>query len=236
MSWISDHLLHLNGALVLVFVFLLPALESSVFLGFVFPGETAVVIGGVTAYYGRMPLWAVMVAAILGAIIGDSIGYAVGKRWGDAVLGRIPRRLIKPAHIRQSQDLIARLGGRAVFTGRFAAALRALVPGLCGVSRMPYRTFALWNILGGAVWATGFTLLGYLAGASWHKVEHYASVASWVLVGVVVVAAAVLLLLKRRHERRSSAKFEPSDAKDEKDEADAADEAEPAATEPASTS
>ncbi|WP_063837003.1 DedA family protein [Phaeacidiphilus oryzae] len=208
MSWISDQLLHLNGALVLVVVFLLPALESSVFLGFVIPGETAVVVGGVTAYYGRMPLWAVLAAALLGAVIGDSVGYAVGKRWGDAVLGRIPQRLIKPAHIRQSKELIARLGGRAVFTGRFAAALRALVPGLCGVSRMPYRTFALWNVLGGMVWATGFVLLGYLAGASWHRVEHYASVAGWVLVAVVVVAIAVLLLLKRRHERRAAARFE----------------------------
>ncbi len=208
MSWISDHLLALNGTLVLLAVFLLPALESSVFLGFVIPGETAVVIGGVTAYNGTNPLWAVILAAAVGAVIGDSIGYAVGKRWGDSLLSRIPHRLIKPAHIRQSKDMIQRLGGRAVFAGRFAAALRALVPGLCGVSEMRYRTFLVWNVLGGAIWAAGFVLLGYFAGASWHRVEHYASVASWILVGVIVLAIAGLLLLKHRAEKRSSERFE----------------------------
>ena len=186
----------------------LPALESSVFLGFVIPGETAVVIGGVTAYNGRNELWAVIAVAIAGAVIGDSIGYAVGKRWGDSLLGRIPHRLIKPAHVSQSKDMIARLGGRAVFAGRFAAALRALVPGLCGVSDMRYRTFALWNVLGGAFWATGFVLLGYFAGAGWHQVEHYASVASWIFVGVIVVAIGALLYLKHRAEKRASARFE----------------------------
>ena len=209
MSWISDHLLALNGTLVLVFVFLLPALESSVFLGFVIPGESAVVIGGLTAYNGTNPLWLVLVAAIAGAIVGDSIGYAVGNRWGDSLLNRIPQKLIKPAHVRQSKDLIARLGGRAVFAGRFAAALRALVPGLCGVSDMRYRTFAVWNMLGGAVWATAFTLVGYFAGASWKKVESYANTASWVLVGVIAVAVGVLLYLKHRAEKRASARFEP---------------------------
>jgi membrane-associated protein len=197
-SWISDHLLTLNGTLVLLAVFALPALESSVFLGFVIPGETAVVIGGVSAYNGSNALWTVLLAATAGAILGDGIGYAVGHRWGDALLRRIPERLVKPAHIRQSKDLIARLGGRAVFAGRFAAALRALVPGLCGVSAMRYRTFAVWNALGGACWATLFVLLGYFAGASWHRVESYANTVSWILVGVGAAVLVGLLYLKHR--------------------------------------
>jgi undecaprenyl-diphosphatase len=210
-SWISDHLLALNGTLVLIAVFLLPALESSVFLGFLIPGETAVVIGGVTAYNGHTQLWAVLLVAILGAVIGDGIGYAVGKRWGDTLLSRLPQRLIKPASVRQSKELIRRLGGKAVFAGRFAAALRALVPGLCGVSEMPYRTFARWNLLGGAVWATAFVLLGYFAGAGWHTVEHYASVASWIAVGAGAVVVVGLVLLKRRAEKKAEAWLEESE-------------------------
>jgi len=198
LTWIADTLQKLPGPAALALVFLLPALEASVFLGFLVPGEIAVVIGGFLAFSGKVNLGVALAAAILGAIIGDSVGYEVGKKWGDTLLTRLPERFVKPEHIHQGKQLINRLGGKAVFTGRFAAALRALVPGLCGVSRIPYRKFLFWNALGGIVWATGFTLLGYAAGNAWHKVEHYASLVSWVLLGLAVVGAAVLFVVKRR--------------------------------------
>src|SRR5947208_10830403 len=91
---ISDWILSLPSWLVVGFVFLLPALEASAFVGFVFPGEIAVILGGVVASQGRVPLAAVIVAAVSGAIIGDSIGYAIGKRWGRSLihgtLGHVP--------------------------------------------------------------------------------------------------------------------------------------------------
>jgi membrane-associated protein len=201
LTWISDKLLLLHGPAALAVVFLLPALEASVFLGFLVPGEIAVVIGGYLAFNHTVSFAAVLAAAILGAVIGDSIGYSVGKRWGDLLLTRLPKRFVKPEHIDQGKELINRLGGRAVFAGRFAAALRAIVPGLCGVSRLPYRKFLLWNVLGGAVWATGFTLLGYAAGNAWHRVEHAASLVSWVFLGLVVVAVAVMVIIKKRKGR-----------------------------------
>ena len=137
LSWISDTLVKLPGPAALAVVFLLPALEASIFLGFLFPGEIAVVIGGFLAFNHTVNLAAVLACAIAGAVIGDSVGYEVGKRWGDALLVRLPQRFVKPAHIEQGKELINRLGGKAVFSGRFAAALRALVPGLCGVSTDP---------------------------------------------------------------------------------------------------
>ncbi|MEY9889320.1 membrane-associated protein [Catenulispora sp. MAP5-51] len=208
LTWIADTLQKLPGPAALALVFLLPALEASVFLGFLIPGEIAVVIGGFLAFSGKVNLGVALAAAILGAIIGDSVGYEVGKKWGDSLLTRLPARFVKPEHIEQGKQLINRLGGKAVFTGRFAAALRALVPGLCGVSRIPYRKFLFWNALGGIVWATGFTLLGYAAGNAWHKVEHYASVVSWVLLGLVVVGAAALFVVKRRKGAAEPAKGE----------------------------
>jgi undecaprenyl-diphosphatase len=186
-------------------VFLLPALEASVFLGFLFPGEIAVVIGGFLAFNHTVNLFAVLACAILGAIIGDSIGYEVGKRWGDVLLTRLPKRVVKPEHIGQGKALINRLGGKAVFAGRFAAALRALVPGLCGVAKLPYRKFLMWNALGGIVWATGFTMLGYAAGNAWHKVEHAASQVSWIMLGLVVLAAVVVVVRKRRGHKDEAA-------------------------------
>src|SRR5689334_9788338 len=63
-------------------VFGLPFLEASLFLGFVFPGETALVLGGVLASQGRVSLALVIVVAIVGAVTGDAIGYAIGRRFG----------------------------------------------------------------------------------------------------------------------------------------------------------
>ena len=200
---IINHLLIFSGWSALLLVFLLPALESSVFLGFVIPGETAVVVGGFLAYEHRVSFPGVLAAAILGAIIGDSVGFWVGERWGDPLLAKLPRKLVKPAHVVQGKQMIHRLGGRAVFAGRWVSVLRALVPGLCGTSRMPYGTFLLWNAIGGVTWATGYTLLGFLAGSAWQRVEHYTSVVSYALLGViaVVIAGVVILKKRRQHEK-----------------------------------
>lgn len=207
-SWINDHILVLSGWAALAVVFLLPAAESAIFLGFVLPGETAVVIGGVLAYQHKVSLVGVLAAAIAGAIVGDSIGFEVGRRWGDALLKRIPPRLVKPVHVAQGKETINRLGGRAVFAGRWVSVLRALVPGLCGTSNMRYGTFLTWNALGGFTWATAYALLGYLAGSAWQRVEHYSSVASYALLGVVVVIVVVIVVVRRRSQAKKDAETE----------------------------
>jgi membrane protein DedA with SNARE-associated domain len=89
---ITDWILSLGGWFALTIVFLVPALEASAFLGFVFPGEIAVLLGGVLAYNGRAPLPAVIVAAVAGAIIGDTIGYFVGRRWGHQIIRGVGAR------------------------------------------------------------------------------------------------------------------------------------------------
>lgn len=198
MSSLAEHILNLHGLLALSLVFALVALEASAFIGFLFPGEIACILGGVLAFQGRVSLAAAMAAAISGAIVGDSIGYAVGRRYGEQLLRKLPSRLVKPEHIEKSKAAVGRLGGKAVFIGRFTAALRVLVPGMCGMARMPYRTFATYNVSGGFVWAGGSVLLGYLAGASWRKLDHALSLVGLTLLGVVVVAGLVVLLVRRR--------------------------------------
>ncbi|HET7870051.1 MAG TPA: bifunctional DedA family/phosphatase PAP2 family protein [Actinomycetota bacterium] len=187
LAGVTDTILRLHGFAALAIVFLIPALEASAFVGFVFPGEIAVLLGGVLAYQGRAPLWAVIVAAVLGAAIGDSIGYAVGKRWGRSLLhgtlGRLP--IIRPGldkHLDQAQEYVRRRGPRAVFVGRFTAALRVLVPGLAGMAGVPYRSFVTFNVLGAIIWGTGFALLGFFAGAAWRRV---AGIAGWAGLGLL---------------------------------------------------
>ena len=202
MTWLTDTVLHLTGPLVLVAVFALPALEASTLLGIVVPGELALVLGGVLAHQGRVPLVAAVAAGAAGAVVGDTIGYAIGRRVGERLLAHLPRRLIRPRQVERAKALVRRLGGRAVFAGRFTAALRALVPGLAGVAGVPYPTFAAWNLAGGVLWATGFVLLGFAAGRAWRTAERFAGGAGLVVLGAIVVAAAVALVRRRRPGHR----------------------------------
>jgi membrane-associated protein len=201
MSGLVEHILRLPTWIALLVVFAMPALEASTFLGFIFPGEIACLLGGVLAFESKLSLAVVIIVAVAGAVIGDSVGFAIGYRYGDTLLQKIPDRILKPAHVDRTKELILRLGGRAVFVGRFTAALRALIPGFAGVSKMRYRTFLLWNVIGGTLWATSVVVAGYLAGKAWKRVAADISTIGWSALGVVIVAGAVVWLVRRRRRR-----------------------------------
>jgi membrane protein DedA with SNARE-associated domain len=98
-------------------------------------------------------------------------------------------------------DQLNRRGALAVFLSRFTAFLRAVVPGLAGISSMPYRVFLPANAAGGLIWGTGFCLLGYAVGHAYTKVEHASGIASDILLGLIAVAIVVLVVRRRRRER-----------------------------------
>jgi membrane-associated protein len=195
-SVVQDLLASVPAWVVYLFVFLLPFLEASVLLGFVFPGETALIFGGVLASQGQARLSVLLILAILGAVAGDGVGYAVGRRYGTALqLSRLGQ-IVGPVRWKVTEDFLHRRGGPAVFLGRFTALLRALVPGVAGMAGIHYRTFAIWNLLGGAVWATACVIGGYAVG---DVIGRYIADAGYVLVGLVVLGA--LAFLTHRHFR-----------------------------------
>lgn len=197
MSGLVDGVLHLHGWVALLVIFAVPALESSAFLGFVFPGEAAILLGGVLAFQGRVSLPAAIAAAVAGAIIGDSVGYEVGKHFGRRILHGTIGRVVKAEHLDRAETYVATKGAKAVFLGRFTAALRVLIPGIAGMSGMPYGTFALWNMAGGTIWATGFVLAGYAGGSSYRHVESVAKKASLLLLLLAVVVGGTVYLARR---------------------------------------
>jgi undecaprenyl-diphosphatase len=206
---VTDRILSLHGWVALAIVFALPALEASAFLGFLFPGEIAVLLGGVLAFDGQVPLGAVIVAAVAGAIIGDTIGYFVGRRWGRRILRSIGTRLPflrhrVDEHLDRAEVYLKRRGGIAIFLGRFTAALRVMVPGLAGMAEMPYGEFVLYNALGGLIWGAGFVLLGYFAGAAWQRVAGDASKIGLVLLVLILVGLITTRVLRgiREHGER----------------------------------
>ncbi len=201
MTDIAAQMLALPPWVALLVVFALPALESAAFVGFIFPGEIALILGGVMAYQGTVSLGAVLATGIVGAVAGDSVGYAVGQRYGRGLLVGTLGRFVKSSHFDRAEKYLAERGGPAVFFGRFTAALRVMIPGLAGMSGLRYRTFFIFNMAGGIAWGTMSVLLGYLGGSSWRHVEHVASrIGLTALVGVVLVLLGGFLL--RRYGAR----------------------------------
>src|SRR3954454_500691 len=84
--------------------------EAAVFIGFVLPGETAVVIGGVLAAAGRLQLAVLLVLVVVAAIVGDTVGYEVGRHLGPRVLASRPLR--RHEHrVAGAQAFLRRRGG-----------------------------------------------------------------------------------------------------------------------------
>lgn len=198
-----EWLLDLPPWVALLMAFLFPALEASIFVGVVVPGEIAVLIAGVIANGGRLELWQVLVAASAGAIIGDFVGFEVGRRWGAALLEKLPQRLVKPEHVERGREALRKRGAVAVLFGRWIAALRALIPGLAGMSDVRLRTFVVANAIGGTIWACVVGSLGYIAGKSYKTVEKDLGYTSYVFVGLFVVAIVALVIRNRMKKNRT---------------------------------
>lgn len=199
-SSVVDEILKLHGLPAYALIGGLAFAEAALFVGFVLPGETAVLLGGVRAHQHRVSLPGIAVVAVLAAVIGDSVGYEVGRHFGSRLLAS---RLFDKRReaLERGQQTLRRNGGRAVFLAGFTAFLRAVMPGLAGTAHMPYRRFLAFNAAGGLVWGVGFTLLGYVAGASYTKVEKYVGRTSEGILAVVILAVLVLVIWRRRRER-----------------------------------
>jgi membrane protein DedA with SNARE-associated domain len=192
-----DQLLALSGAVVYTVVGLLVFAEDALFVGFVLPGETAAIVGGVAASRGHVSLIVMCVVVVIAAIVGDSVGYAIGARYGTRLFSlRVLRR--RAGRIDAARAGLARRGGPAVFGGRFVAFLRAVMPFLAGSSRMPYRRFLAFNVAGGLIWGVGSVLLGYLAGNAYATAEKTFGRAAALAVGALVVIALVVWSVRRR--------------------------------------
>jgi undecaprenyl-diphosphatase len=201
MAGLLEGLTSLPPLVVCGIIFLLAMAETAAFAGLAVPGETAVVLGGVVAFEGKIPVAAMAAAAATGAIVGDSIGFYLGRRLGTKVLGGRIGKLVGKSRVESTMKRIRAGGIRAVILGRFVGVLRAVMPFAAGSSGMAYGRFIVASAIGATAWGTGFTLVGYLAGNSWRRVEKYVGRASTVL-AVVIVTTVVLVVAARAAAKR----------------------------------
>jgi membrane protein DedA with SNARE-associated domain len=185
------------GWVVYLVVFGVVWAEAAIFAGFVLPGETVLLFGGVLAGLGHVEVAAVAACGIAGAVIGDTVGYEVGRHLGPRLRSARLGRAVKESRWERAEAFVRRYGAVSVFLGRWVSFGRALVPAVAGAARMPYPRFLLWNVLGGASWAVTVTALGYAAGGSWQRVESIFGRVVLLVVGGIVVVVAVVVVTRR---------------------------------------
>lgn len=147
----------------------------------------------------HMNITMIMASAIIGAIIGDNIGYFLGYKYGAHLLEKYgPKFGLTPDRQLLGQFLFRRIGNIAVFLARFLPVLRLFIAVLAGTSKMPKASFLCFNILGGIVWAGGYSLLAYKIGQEITKFSLPVGLSIGFLFGSGLLFGSFLL---KRHER-----------------------------------
>ncbi len=195
-----DHLVRTAGYPLL---FVLVMSESS---GVPVPGETGLITAAVLASQGKLEIVPVIAIAAAAAIVGDNIGYLIGRKGGRWLLER-PGRFA-----RQRQEVLAigepffeRHGPKAVFFGRFLLGLRVWASWLAGATRMHWRSFVIWNALGGISWATAIGLIAYFLGHSASNAVETFGIYGLVAVAIAIVSFLVMHRRRRRNEHDDGA-------------------------------
>ncbi|MEU7875537.1 VTT domain-containing protein [Dactylosporangium sp. NPDC049140] len=187
----------LFGILAIVFA------ESGLLIGFFLPGDSLLFTTGLlvaSGTYLHQPLWLVCGLVSVAAIAGDQAGYLFGRRVGPALFRRPDARLFKRSHLTRAQEFFERYGARSIVLARFVPVVRTFTPIVAGASRMHYRTFVLYNVVGGALWSCGVTVLGYFLG----RIAFVRDNIELILIGIVVLSVvpiAVELLRARARNR-----------------------------------
>lgn len=198
-SYLLEKIQHLSSGLVYGLVALLVFGEAALFFGFVLPGETAVVVAGVVASQGHLNIVALCVLVVVAAIIGDSVGYEIGRRYGDRLVA-LPIVRHRRVALDRALEGLRRRGPIYVFVGRFTAFLRAVMPGLAGMSQLRYRRFLIANAAGATIWGVTYSLLGYFAGSALSSIEKYSSWAGFAVLALVIVFLIVFHFVRTRRD------------------------------------
>jgi membrane protein DedA with SNARE-associated domain len=214
---VFEHVLRVIGDAVGLWLYVIAGglafAEAAILVGMVLPGETALLVAGVfcNPKYGNLNLGIMIIVAVVCAIVGDTVGYEFGKKYGPALRRSRLGNWVGAHRWSKVDGFIHRWGGRAVFLGRLTALLRALMPSMAGMSGLRYRTFLMWNALGGAIWGPGCVLLGYAFASALDVVGETLTWAPLALLAVVVVVAIGLHLRRRKREQAEAREYAQAD-------------------------
>lgn len=196
-------ILHAAGPWALAVVCLIIFAETGLLIGFIFPGDTLLVITGIFVFTGTMldkpagieiPIWLVCLAVAVAAFLGGEVGYLIGKKAGPAIFERKESGLFSKANVVRTNKFFDRFGAFAVIAARFVPIVRTFAPVAAGVGHMNYRRYSVYNAVGAAVWGAGVTLLGFVLGYIPPLKDFVVNYIDLILIGAVVVSVGAVLI------------------------------------------
>ncbi|WP_455359938.1 DedA family protein [Streptomyces sp. SYSU K21746] len=208
-SWLDPDFLigtfGLIGVLVIVFA------ESGLLIGFFLPGDSLLFTTGLLVTAGKLdyPLWLVCTLIVFAAVIGDQVGYLFGRKVGPALFKRPDSRFFKQENVEKAHDFFEKYGPKSLVLARFVPIVRTFTPIIAGVSRMNYRSFVTFNVIGGILWGAGVTLLGAALGKIDFVHQHIEAIL--ILIVLISVLPIAIELLRARGKSRKAADQSPQE-------------------------
>lgn len=185
-------------------IFAIVFAESGLLVGFFFPGDSLLFTAGFFAskpasipdalHLSLVPL---LVGCVVAAIAGDQFGYLFGRKVGPALFRRPDSRFFRQENVDKTRAFFDQHGAKTIVIARFVPVVRTFAPIVAGVSRMHYRTFVVYNVVGGLFWAVGVTLLGFFLGQV-PVIEQNLEIAILTVVTVSVIPIVLEVVKSRR--------------------------------------
>lgn len=174
----------ITGFGILAIIFVIYA-ESGLLVGFFLPGDSLLFTAGFLVQQGILPINIHLFAFLLfvAAAAGDSTGYEFGKHVGRKLFNKPNSRFFRKDHLEKAEKFYEKHGNLTIVLARFVPIIRTFVPVVAGVSKMSYRHFIIYNLVGALAWTATFTYLGYFAGAQ---------LKAW---GINVEVAAIIIII-----------------------------------------
>ncbi|MFL6143426.1 MAG: DedA family protein [Labedaea sp.] len=199
-SWLDpDAILSGLGAFVVIGVCLIIFAECGLLVGFFLPGDSLLFTAGLYIERGSIstPLWLMCVLVAVCAFLGNVSGYWIGAKAGPTLFNRPNSRLFKREHVDRTHEFFERYGNRAIVLGRFVPIVRTFITAMAGVGRMDPKRYFTYSAIGGVLWASGVTVLGYYLGKIDFVHEHIELILILVVL-VSLIPIAIELVRARR--------------------------------------
>lgn len=167
------------GTWMYAFLFLIIFCETGLVVTPFLPGDSLLFIAGTIAINPENSLqihWLILLL-IVAAILGDAANYTIGRFFGKKLFSNPESKVFKQEYLHKTNLFYEKHGGKTIILARFVPIVRTFAPFVAGMSRMTYRHFFAFNVIGGVVWVSLFISLGALLGTiPWvaHNIEKVA--------------------------------------------------------------